>query len=58
MSTVSSSLNSPLEQPVALAPDAQRPDPQHPARSRDLEVEERLKHLEALAASSQPPAYE
>ncbi|KAJ6595796.1 hypothetical protein DFH09DRAFT_1135656 [Mycena vulgaris] len=51
----SSSLNSPLEQLVPLTPDAQRPDP---ARSRDLEVEERLRHLEALAASSQPPAYE
>ncbi|KAJ6595800.1 hypothetical protein DFH09DRAFT_1072729 [Mycena vulgaris] len=60
MSTVSSSLKSRPEQPLALAPDAQRPDPQRPdpARSRDLEVEERLRHLEALAASSQPPAYE
>ncbi|KAJ6595795.1 hypothetical protein DFH09DRAFT_1357686 [Mycena vulgaris] len=54
MSTVSSSLKSSPEQPVALAPNLQRPDP---GRSRDLEVEDRLRHLEALVSSSQPPAY-
>ncbi|KAJ7485332.1 hypothetical protein FB451DRAFT_1229268 [Mycena latifolia] len=50
--TVASNSKSPPE-PVVSATDP-HPDP---GRPRDLEVEERLRHLEALAANSQPPPY-
>ncbi|KAJ7108479.1 hypothetical protein C8R44DRAFT_986492 [Mycena epipterygia] len=50
MSTASSNL--PVSETVKSALNVQHPDP---GRSRDLEVEERLKHLEALVA--QPPDY-
>ncbi|KAJ7108481.1 hypothetical protein C8R44DRAFT_802784 [Mycena epipterygia] len=52
MSPVSSNLKSPPGPATVLASNAQRPDPGH---SRDLEVEERLRQLEALVA--QPPDY-